>query len=1423
TLIYNGQGRKFNETATCVGYGWQLDIGSSLKRQVNGMPDDVPYEYSAFHNFKYTRGFLNHNLESSNIIDNGGNDLITNAGKGALDFQPDIFHYTLPGSSSKFSLARGSAPCDGEVIGDAVEYQKTSNNITTNYSLIDNPNNSTDYGCFDFFLDIEGFTIKNENGIEYTFQKGDRILSQAAIDSPCEDDATCKRPIEYFDTWSISQIKNLHDDVLASFQYASNSHPYSQINRAVSISHFPADVSQNSSRTEYDESIDYVKFINRIDFIKGYILFTRSQNSDGYPYLEKIEYFTNSDDLIGKVKFEYDHTIGSEFTLQNIQYLNSDLVVYNKIDFTYRDGVTRQINNNDFDHWGYINGINQNATVPLSFDGPNLGNLNQANRSSNLSTTEHRILKDIQYSNGSKESFEYELNQFGRLAGQTIDLPQPITKTYTAGYNEVSNWIEDVSNPDGGYYTWVSLAGSNFNYLEVETDQYVNFQINHDGYNYTDPYNDCDRRIEVKIVKHYTGNPPTFILSDDDNDIYLEEGTYLIYARQTVNELPTNITTNIYQECPSQYTISFDYPNGLTAGGLRIKAVTKIDGNGSRYLTRYKYDRFDEPGVSSGILLTPYIYHAWIQENLSGSSQGPNPYGIGTASNMINNLLFQSGPVMYLNVETETIGYDINGSTISSSETIGKSRTTFRFADNAYSNRTYPYAPIQIPDNTFGIPQKQEIYNADNKKISEIIYSYDFLRDNSNFYVIFGEIEGTKFALRKLNWSVPQSTLSKYYARQSYTLDSKFFYLKTKIVRNYDEEENLIEEKETAYDYRSDGIHLKPIQITSTLPNGSQSIIRNKFIGDFPFTQSNAPQGAYAGTIQTLWRNKLYSLPIEQAIFIKKSGDVEKLLTSRMILYESTNGVDIPIAKLRKSTKLEEPLANYEMSHKIDMGNEDDELYIPEVLSDDIEFTIVNDNNLVVESRNSDDLYNSLLLNHQADGTVAKIYDGKLANSRYTSFEDDDFFGGWNISEENIVDAPDFSYALTGDKYYNLGTVDGNDGDFDSGNLLPKGKYILSYWSKGNVSTSYGSGSVELENSSFSEGDWNYNEKIIEWTSNDNSISITGDGNIDELRLHELNATMQTQGNFADGKLKYESSITGNVVTYEYDVKGRLEWVLNRKRNVIEHHQYGEKEISDPNSYNKHTLYTAKDAARTKTNIRTAGEQYVAKHIEFTDGLGRFRQAIDFGVYNYGTKRVSFVEYDSFGRSLTKYLPYYYADNESDTDYIPDASSQQLNYYSNQTDPNEESTAPFAITKVETSPLQRPTEIGGVGEELQPENGHGTQIAYGWNTSSDNIRKWQYDASNAAAYGDSHYAPNELRKETITDPDGRIISLFTDARGRKVATTMVAELRLDGARAYTGNVGSGGTLIEKKLTSYTVYDDFGRVVFDIPAKAMEEL
>ncbi len=67
------------------------------------------------------------------------------------------------------------------------------------------------------------------------------------------------------------------------------------------------------------------------------------------------------------------------------------------------------------------------------------------------------------------------------------------------------------------------------------------------------------------------------------------------------------------------------------------------------------------------------------------------------------------------------------------------------------------------------------------------------------------------------------------------------------------------------------------------------------------------------------------------------------------------------------------------------------------------------------------------------------------------------------------------------------------------------------------------------------------------------------DAFIDELRLHELDATMETRGYYPDGKTKYESSATGAVVTYEYDDKGRLEWILDRERNVMEHHQYEEK------------------------------------------------------------------------------------------------------------------------------------------------------------------------------------------------------------------------------------------------------------------------
>src|SRR5690606_36310827 len=144
-----------------------------------------------------------------------------------------------------------------------------------------------------------------------------------------------------------------------------------------------------------------------------------------------------------------------------------------------------------------------------------------------------------------------------------------------------------------------------------------------------------------------------------------------------------------------------------------------------------------------------------------------------------------------------------------------------------------------------------------------------------------------------------------------------------------------------------------------------------------------------------------------------------------------------------------------------------------------------------------------------------------------------------------------------------------------------------------------------------------------------------------------------------------------------------------------------------------------------------------------------------------------------------KHLPYYFSSPQTDLGYIADVQSQQENYYLNQSDPNEENTAPYIETKVEASPLQRPIEMGGIGEELQPDNGHSTQIEYGWNTASDNIRKWEYHASYSLASANSIYADNELRKETIKAPDGRTISTFTDARGRKVATTVKAAVRLN--------------------------------------------
>ncbi len=1429
-LYYSsGQGHQAKESAGIVGYGWQLDYGGSITREMIGLPDDLPFEDSD-DNQNDIRGYLNHSMTSDQITFGRFDDSeYFKAGTGKMDYQPDRFSYQLFDNSGSFYLSRGENPCAGDVVGKAVQIPRTANTISLDYSTSENEGAELDWGCFDFQLDLEKFTVQTPEMLKGFFLKNNRtIVETNNINGDCSGSPLCG--IKYFSEWSIGGIIGAYGDTLAKYNYSDTSFfTYTRTNYESYEDNesYPYQIwkKDNVSKKEYTKPIEIITLQHgSIQFI-----YDEYSSSEGHrKLLKELKYLNAQQEVLKIVHLNY--TVDTPKLLLSVEYLTPDGQIIDKINLQYNPSNSEQAEQaynksafNRYDYWGFYNGNNTDEF--LTFLG--------ADRTPDLDSAQHLALSGVNYLNGRSDSFTYELNEYTKIAGydslssQNEELSYPFSfGNLLTTNNEITQFLQYKINTN--------------NPLEVITGQEVNFKLL--GLDNNQGGCPCNRNVAVKFQNITTGEifSATFMnmSSTQTESKYLAPGKYWVILKlhfphplEGNDNHPLNCSS-LDPICPSQYDFrltkkiimdDLDYTN-KKAGGLRLKSHIIKDNNGSIYTQKYMYNKFEHPLYSSGYLLTPVI-----TSYLYGKADTiHNPYfeesytAIPVYKSYIipDNRYTKQGPVMYTDIQIETEAIDGEGNEILASDLVGKEVKRFSFHSDNYKGISIPYAPLSFNDWENGNLISIEKYNTENKIVYKKDYSYAYLD------TLFDTIEGTVF--NNSASGLYLGVLTQYFSSKDYALESKFYYLKSTKEKYFDDgigKDSVI----TTTDY-GNYIHLQPTEITKTFADGTGQIKKIKYSGDFGIQNTQVYQGDQSLAIENLVSNGYIGVPIETAIFTKSNTGTEKLLSSQINLLNTSEAEDLPRLRTLKTTQLLFPTQSYSMSQIDNSGNF---AYTASLFENTLHFNRYNSDNQIIESENRVGEFNCQLRNIEDNKVIGIVRNGRLATSRYTSFEDSDYNGGWYYDQSNVVAAASSETAITGDTYYNLAIVDGNNGNFQTATgaanpALPPGKYLLSFWRKGDVNTVYYkegdvSGGSDLSESSFTENGWTYTEKIVSLTGNDNYISIEGTGFIDELRLHEIDATMETKGYYPDGKVKYQASASGDVATYEYDAKNRLEWVLDRKRDVMEHHEYQEKVIGDPDSYNVHTTFTARMEGLTKANFATAHHDTIFKHVEFMDGLGRFRQSIDQNATSSNREMITFADYDPFGREQKKHLPYF-KHLPANQGYISDAKTQQENYYLDQDDPDEVNTAPYTETILENSPLQRPVETGGIGEELQPGNGHSTHIEYGWNTAADNIRKWVYDSGSAAAAAPTIYAANKLRKKTITGPDGRVSSTFTDARGRKVATTVEAEVRhhSDG-RIYTGRADGGGTTSTAKLTSYAVYDDFGRVIFEIPAKAMEEL
>ncbi|GAA4161054.1 DUF6443 domain-containing protein [Chryseobacterium ginsenosidimutans] len=200
--------------------------------------------------------------------------------------------------------------------------------------------------------------------------------------------------------------------------------------------------------------------------------------------------------------------------------------------------------------------------------------------------------------------------------------------------------------------------------------------------------------------------------------------------------------------------------------------------------------------------------------------------------------------------------------------------------------------------------------------------------------------------------------------------------------------------------------------------------------------------------------------------------------------------------------------------------------------------------------------------------------------------------------------------------------------------------------------------------------------------------------------------------------------------------------------------------------------------------------------VQYFDGLGRPKQAVNVKASPTGKDVVTHIEYDGFGRQVKDYLP------------VPQQGTQNGAIY---TTPLSNATQPtlygaekiFSEKILENSPLDRILQQKQVGNDW---NNKPVQFGYDANTTADAVKKyttvttWVNGATSSVLSQSTNYGTAQLYKNTVTDEDGNATIEFKNGEGQVLLVRKVISAT-------------------ENADTYYVYNEYNQLAFVISPKA----
>jgi hypothetical protein len=289
---------------------------------------------------------------------------------------------------------------------------------------------------------------------------------------------------------------------------------------------------------------------------------------------------------------------------------------------------------------------------------------------------------------------------------------------------------------------------------------------------------------------------------------------------------------------------------------------------------------------------------------------------------------------------------------------------------------------------------------------------------------------------------------------------------------------------------------------------------------------------------------KYQRTPLESSAIHFATGDTEATLAVASMKYHNKVGVVVETEEFAGSTLVSRLTTNFKkLSDTTRTVPRDVTARMGGATTTEtrVQFTSYDSYGNMLEQKKVNDVMHSYLYDYNAQLPIAEAVNAQVASIAYTSFEAQGT-GNWTVGSS----ARDSSSSYTGKKSFVLSSgINVSKTGLNSGI-----SYTVSYWAK-TTATVYLNGVAP--SIAMTRGSWNLYKSVITGVT---TVTLSGTGAIDEVRLHPTNAQMVTC-TYQAGLGKWtETDANHNTVYYEYDLIQRPIRIKDDEGNVLKTFSY---------------------------------------------------------------------------------------------------------------------------------------------------------------------------------------------------------------------------------------------------------------------------